>query len=79
MLLAAGVAAMIRANTPRADAHPPRWAAEPALPVGPIVARGTRHHVVNDALMTAFCCRVAIKREVLVGEHGRRKAGGAAT
>ena len=70
VLLASAAIAMVWANTPWAQSYHALWDTELTLGFGPLGARLTLHHVINDGLMAVFFFLVGleIKREVLVGE-----------
>ena len=70
VLLACTVIALAWANSPWADSYEHLWEQPVGLTLGPLDARTTLHHVVNDGLMAVFFFLVGleIKREVLVGE-----------
>lgn len=70
VLLASAAIALAWANSPWAHSYHALWQSELTLGLGPLGARLTLHHVINDGLMAVFFFLVGleIKREVLVGE-----------
>ena len=69
-LLTCAAIAMAWANSPWAHSYHALWQTELVLGLGPLSARLTLHHAINDGLMAVFFFLVGleIKREVLVGE-----------
>ncbi len=69
-LLVCTVVALAWANSPWAESYVHLWEQEVAVSIGPLAARGTLHHIINDGLMAVFFFVVGleIKREILVGE-----------
>ena len=69
-LLVCAAIAMVWANSPWAHAYHALWATELTMGLGPLSARISLQHVINDGLMAVFFFLVGleIKREILVGE-----------
>ncbi len=69
-LLACAAIAMVWANSPWAHSYHALWATELTMGIGPLSARISLHHAINDGLMAVFFFLVGleIKREILVGE-----------
>jgi Na+:H+ antiporter, NhaA family len=70
LLLICTVAALVWANSPWQHAYEHLWEAPLTIAFGRIVVSTTRHHWINDGLMSIFFFLVGleIKREVLIGE-----------
>jgi Na+:H+ antiporter, NhaA family len=70
VLLACAALAMAWANSPWEHAYRALWETELTMGLGPLSARLSLHHVINDGLMAVFFFLVGleIKREILVGE-----------
>lgn len=70
VLLACTAVALAWANSPWADSYVHLWETELTLGLGPVTARSSLHHLINDGLMAVFFFLVGleIKREMLAGE-----------
>ena len=70
VLLVCTVVALAWANSPWASTYEHLWETELTVAIGPLAARGTLHHLINDGLMAVFFFLVGleIKREMLAGE-----------
>jgi NhaA family Na+:H+ antiporter len=70
LLLATTVIALIWANSPWAHSYHTIWEADVTVGFGRTVLTWSRHHWVNDGLMSIFFFLVGleIKRELLIGE-----------
>lgn len=70
VLLGCTFVALLWANTPWAGSYELLWDTEVGVTLGPLAARSTLHHLINDGLMAVFFFLVGleIKREVMAGE-----------
>jgi Na+:H+ antiporter, NhaA family len=70
VLLMCAALALAWANSPWAASYVHLWEIELTIGLGPLTARGTLHHLINDGLMAVFFFLVGleIKREMLAGE-----------
>ena len=70
ILLAAGVLALVLANSPAAESFAHFWERTWAIRVGPFQIGGDLRELINDGLMTLFffVAGLEIKREVLEGQ-----------
>ena len=70
VLLACTAVALVWANSPWAAGYHHLWQLEIGFVAGPLDARSTLHHFINDGLMAVFFFLVGleIKREMLAGE-----------
>jgi Na+:H+ antiporter, NhaA family len=70
VLLACAVIALVWANSRWAASYTHLWEMPLTVELGPLAARSTLHHLINDGLMAVFFFLVGleIKREMLAGE-----------
>ncbi|HSE66350.1 MAG TPA: Na+/H+ antiporter NhaA, partial [Gemmatimonadales bacterium] len=61
VLLGCTITALVWANSPWAASYGHLWETEITLGLGPLSARGSLHHLINDGLMAVFFFLVGLE------------------